>query len=67
MWGSYLISLPRSMIFGLERELKSKIDEEIRRESVAAFNEFKFPGPDKLHLKLLRIYRCHHSDSLNRL
>lgn len=39
------------MIFELERELKPKIDEEIIRESLAAFNEF--PGPHKLHLRLL--------------
>lgn len=42
------------MIFELERELKPKIDEEIIREYLAAFNEFKFPGPDKLHPRLLR-------------
>lgn len=55
------------MIFELERELKPKIDKEIIGESVAAFNEFKFPDPDKLHPKLLRMYRCDHSDSLGRL
>lgn len=42
------------MIFELERELKPKIDEEIIREYLAAFNEFKFPGRDKLHPRLLR-------------
>lgn len=42
------------MIFELERELKPKIDEEIIREYLAAFNEFKFPGPDKLYPSLLR-------------
>lgn len=42
------------MIFELERELKPEIDEEIIREYLAAFNEFKFPGPDKLHPRLLR-------------
>jgi hypothetical protein len=31
---------------------------------MAAFNEFKFPGPDKLLLKLPRENgRCDHSDS----
>lgn len=44
----------RSMIFELERELKLKIDEEIIREHLASFNEFKFPDPDKLHPRLLR-------------
>lgn len=42
------------MIFELERELKPKIDEEIIREYLVAFNEFKFPGPDKSHLRLPR-------------
>lgn len=42
------------MIFELERELQPEIDEEIIREYLAAFNEFKFPGPDKLHPRLLR-------------
>ena len=42
------------MIFELERELKPKIDEEIIKEYLIAFNEFKFPGPDKLHPRLLR-------------
>lgn len=37
------------MIFELEKELKTKIDEEIIREYLAALKEFKFPGPDKLH------------------
>lgn len=51
------------MIFELEREFKAKIDGEIIRESRAAFSEFKFPGPDKLHLKLLREnVRYDHSD-----
>lgn len=42
------------MIFELERELKSKIDEEMIREHLASSNEFKFPDPDKLHPRLLR-------------
>lgn len=54
LWASYLTSPSRSMIFELESELQLKIDEEIIREYLAAFNEFKFPGPDKLHPRLLR-------------
>lgn len=42
------------MIFELERELKPKIDEEIIREYLTSFTEFKFPGPDKLHPRLVR-------------
>jgi hypothetical protein len=53
-WASYLTSPSRSMIFELERELKSKIDEEIIRAYLAPFNEFKFPGLDKLYPRLLR-------------
>lgn len=45
----------RSMIFELERELKPKIVEGIIRDYLVSFSEFKFPGPDKLHLRLLRM------------
>lgn len=44
----------RNMIFELERELNPKIVEGIIREHLASFSEFKFPGTDKLHLRLLR-------------
>lgn len=45
------------MIFELERELKTKTDEGVIKEYLGVFNEFKFPGLDKLYLRLLREYK----------